>query len=257
MLIKHQTIVKSKRMRTGADMHRDSAPILRSITRDPETLRVRELKPGENKQSMYDYVISGSVTFKHVGDNGTFQDGLPPEFTYDEDDALEDQVLFPGEQDPIDQNGFLESGKPLRKFEQSGPILEAFALDLDSEEDLSEAEDDLRDSECESDESRTDLEDSTTSDDEADNIEAEKNADSINDEEDKERCNPEEASNGDEKVGSEQQSYEILQYAKNTEILLSKWKASSPPEPEEEALLEQEYLDFIDRHKTKGMLVRR
>ena len=70
-------------------------PILRTLTREPDTMRTRDIKPGEQAKSIWDDIQSSDVTFldPHTEDGRAADVGA--EICYQEADALEDGVLFP------------------------------------------------------------------------------------------------------------------------------------------------------------------
>jgi len=119
------------------------APVLKTITRDKETHRARDIKPGEDVMSIYDEIHSKSTRFmfrdiNKLGDfRGEANDEPPRDYFYTEADALEDQVLFPDEHEEHPSKvPFRELTNALHKFEHEGPSFDRFIFELDSDEEL-------------------------------------------------------------------------------------------------------------------------
>ncbi|MCJ1287642.1 hypothetical protein MMC26_006994 [Xylographa opegraphella] len=84
-------LVKAYRSCKGPDFYNLAAPVLKTITRDKESQRVRKIKPGEDVVGLYDEI---QMKERNVTRTDAQQ---PKNLFYDEADALEDQVLFPEE----------------------------------------------------------------------------------------------------------------------------------------------------------------
>lgn len=102
-----------------SDMYLNRERFLRNITREEDTQRVRDIKPGEVTQSMCDIVTDPTnqyVVFDNKGGQKIYDSGAHAEHAslfYSEADAAEDMVLFPDE---------LTSAKPKVLFKISNPI---------------------------------------------------------------------------------------------------------------------------------------
>ena len=128
-------LVKAYRFRKGPDFYNLAAPVLKTITRDEESQRVRKIKPDEAIASLYDKIHDGRTKF-HFGD-GTRTDAEPPKGVfYNEADALEDQVLFPEELDAKQSKPlvFREPAHRLHKFEHGGPDMHKFVTGYSTSE---------------------------------------------------------------------------------------------------------------------------
>ncbi|KAI0197641.1 hypothetical protein F4808DRAFT_473678 [Astrocystis sublimbata] len=96
---------KAWRMSKPSDMYNHQEPFLRTLTRNPKTLRVRLIKPGEQAKSIWDEVHDPNNMFilSDLTNNTTktFQGGSTPKAAphmfYNEADAEEDAILFPDE----------------------------------------------------------------------------------------------------------------------------------------------------------------
>ncbi|MCJ1417711.1 hypothetical protein MMC32_004056 [Xylographa parallela] len=139
-------LVKAYRFNKGPDFYNLAAPVLKTITRDEESQRVRKIKPDEAIASLYDEIHDGRTKF-HFGD-GTRTDAEPPkDVFYNEADALEDQILFPEELDAKQSKPlvFRAPTHRLHKFEHGGPDMHKFATGYSTSEsdytDVDESDD--------------------------------------------------------------------------------------------------------------------
>lgn len=118
---------------------------LRTITRDRVTFRARDIRPGEQVQSIWDELHAEGSGFVfgavHFG-NGEFRDQSDNinkvwDFFYNEGNAAEDVILF---QEHLDSNNpkrkFKEITNAITKLEKGGPVLARFLMDLDPDEEL-------------------------------------------------------------------------------------------------------------------------
>jgi hypothetical protein len=88
-------------------MYNLEGPILKTLYRKPDTHRVRDLRPGEDVQSIYDEINHKDTRFFHTKHNPkdqtmrkTISDtaiSAPRNFFYNGADVLEDEILFPEE----------------------------------------------------------------------------------------------------------------------------------------------------------------
>ncbi|KAG8625597.1 hypothetical protein KVT40_005998 [Elsinoe batatas] len=101
------TLVKAHRFQVGVDLYRPSGSVLKTIVRDEQTGRTRDVKPGE--KSLWDILNPDDTRFQmrhfsvSVDRDGAPQEHvesyqLPEMWKYTEADMLEDQILFPWEQ---------------------------------------------------------------------------------------------------------------------------------------------------------------
>ncbi|KAK5122093.1 hypothetical protein LTR85_004339 [Meristemomyces frigidus] len=137
-------LVKANRFCEGRDFYARLAPVLKTLHRDGESGRVRDVRPGE--MTIYDFIDSGRAT-SFFGDAprpdsivDTVKDGDP--FFYNDRDAGEDLVLFPEESGGKGGAAIVDTGDPIMsKLMAHGPSMKRFILDLDSDEDSDDFED--------------------------------------------------------------------------------------------------------------------
>lgn len=101
---------------------------METLTREPDTMRVRQIKPGEEVQSLYDELASPSAEFwlktSKTGLIRTSEDvppGISPYVFYNDTDAAEDAVLFEDEPSGglADNAPFVEIQNPTQQLESS------------------------------------------------------------------------------------------------------------------------------------------
>ncbi|KAH7304580.1 hypothetical protein B0I35DRAFT_484412 [Stachybotrys elegans] len=94
------------RIKQPRDVYQHKQALLRTLTREKETMRVRQIKPGENVSSLWGDVTSPSVEFRLFDVNMKSHDVRTrtdadfvrsPYLFYNEASAAEDRVLFPDE----------------------------------------------------------------------------------------------------------------------------------------------------------------
>jgi hypothetical protein len=140
-------LVKAHRVREPKDIYKVVEPVLRTLTMDPKTQRIRTIQPHEQVESISDN-INGSNTKVAIWDE-TLQEvpDLFEKLKYIEADALEDEILFPEEADEeFDDGLFRPDRSAMTRFEQ-GNIgdIRRFAYDLDSDEEPEDSEFDASD----------------------------------------------------------------------------------------------------------------
>lgn len=140
-------LFKAHRVRELKDTYNVAAPILRTITQDRDSMRVREIRAGEEVESMYDVVNHPGTTHSMVSRERKPIPGVPTEaklqeigrgLLYGATDALEDEILFPEE---AAEGGGIEIKTELNLLDRlraQGPDLNRFIHDLDSDEDVPE-----------------------------------------------------------------------------------------------------------------------
>ncbi|OJD29348.1 mfs allantoate protein [Diplodia corticola] len=162
-------LIKAHRFRCGLDLYKPSEHILKTITRDKETQRTRDIKPGEEGKvpSIWDDINSDTNRVKFFTDDAEtaeeLSDDMPREWRYSEADRLEDEILFPWEHKAGRLTELKESGEDggenedeellathgrMHDFENLGPSLKRFAYDLDTDEELGGDCDSLCESDC-------------------------------------------------------------------------------------------------------------
>nr|ATA58189.1 mfs allantoate [Neofusicoccum kwambonambiense] len=158
-------LIKAHRFQQGLDLYKPSEHILCTIARDKETQRTRDIKPSEEGKvvSIWDDINSDRNRVKFFTDDAEdtedLSDDMPKEWKYNEADRLEDEILFPWENQGInlsdkaqgalkegeltgaeDEDSILATQGRMHKFETLGPVLERFAYDLDTDEEISDVE---------------------------------------------------------------------------------------------------------------------
>ena len=140
LLTSLQTLIKALRICTPQDLYNPAESALRTITRDTASLRARDIKPGEQVDSIWDTVQKGRMSSWLVEDNTRKPTELhEPDLSnfYNKADVLEDAILFP-EQTASGTVGGLFNGHEtaMQDFMSKGPDWERFIHDLDTDEEL-------------------------------------------------------------------------------------------------------------------------
>ena len=135
-----QTLIKALRLCTPQDLYNPAESALRTITRDTVTLRARDIKPGEQVDSIWDTIQKGRMSSWLLEDNKQKPTEVhEPDVSkfYNEADVLEDAILFP-EQTASGTVGGLFRGHEtaMQDFMSKGPDWERFIHDLDTDEEL-------------------------------------------------------------------------------------------------------------------------
>ncbi|PGH07906.1 hypothetical protein AJ79_06113 [Helicocarpus griseus UAMH5409] len=244
-----EMLFKAHRVTSAPEILGDAAPYLKTLTTDPETRRVRDIKPVEQVESVYDVYASEDTTIRFHTNKGRIGTGLPRQVKYNEADALEDAVLFPEElTGEATSNRMKMMSNRLTDFEQGRmkDYARRFAYDLDTDEEYDS--DEFNSEEYYSDDDEDDWEESdfseTSSVNENAAIQPEEN-DKGQDEdngEDKEK---------EDDLSDEQPSNNLLE-----EFLEGLEKANETlehfgPGPNDDEDMHGEILEFIDREKAK------
>src|SRR5436305_14086690 len=88
-------LIKAHRFHSGKDFYRPASHVLKTITREEKTHRVRDIKPGEVVESIWDQITNPQAKFMFTDPNNELQPETYHYLLYNESDALEDAVLFP------------------------------------------------------------------------------------------------------------------------------------------------------------------
>ena len=134
-------LYKAHRFRGMPDTYNVAAPILKTLTRDQRSYRVREIKPDEDAESIYDEIHHEGTRFLLRGPDMQVLEKPPKFLFYDDADALEDRVLFPEEY--LGEEHGLAIGadmNQMEKLEYEAPDFDRFVHDLDSDEDVPDKE---------------------------------------------------------------------------------------------------------------------
>ena len=141
-----KTLIKALRLCTTRDLYNPAQSILRTITRDTVTLRAREIKSGEQADSIWDTIQKGRMSSWGLDNNTQERKEIhEPDLSkfYNEADVLEDAILFPEQAASATVGGLFRGHETaMQDFMSKGPDWERFIQDLDTDEelDISDAE---------------------------------------------------------------------------------------------------------------------
>ncbi|KAM7215461.1 hypothetical protein V8F06_009127 [Rhypophila decipiens] len=119
-------LIKAHRVRGCRDKFKHMRPIMETLTREPDTKRVRQAKPGE--MTLYDELAGPDAEFWIRTNNGkmirTKEDNPPdlsPYASYNDTDAAEDAILFEEEmKEGVPENiPFVEISNPVQMLEST------------------------------------------------------------------------------------------------------------------------------------------
>ncbi|KAK4095743.1 hypothetical protein N658DRAFT_511804 [Parathielavia hyrcaniae] len=124
-----EMLSKARRIRGHRDKYRHMKYIMETLTREQDTKRVRQIKPGEKVKSLYDeysgrdaeFWIKTTKSGPMIRTNEDIAPGVSPYLYYNDTDAAEDAVLFEEEmREGFPENmPFREIDNPLRQLEAS------------------------------------------------------------------------------------------------------------------------------------------
>ena len=140
-------LYKAHRLRQLSDTYKQAKPILSTLTREGATMRVRDIKSGEEIQSLYDEVTDPRTRHVFFDTNQPNASELgemeaPARLFYNELDEAEDKVLFPEEYQESDADIAVgDELKAMAKLEYQGPDMRRFTHDLDTDEELPVSQD--------------------------------------------------------------------------------------------------------------------
>ena len=130
-------LIKAHRFRSGKDIYRPSSHVLKTITRERKTHRVRDIKPGEVVESIWDQITNPRVEFIFTDTHNELQPEAYHHLLYNESDALEDAVLFPEESQKAEDAMIPhQSTQALHAFENEGPSIVKYIFDLDTDDEV-------------------------------------------------------------------------------------------------------------------------
>jgi hypothetical protein len=139
--------------------------ILRTLHKDPETDRVRTIKPGDECQTMWDSICSGNArAWQWCPQTGEIVEGLSETYKYTEADKLEDEILFPGENAKDSRDNRFRLHKSQMDMFENKPSLDIrrFAGDVDTEDDLTDEDSEEYSTDDEDWEERSDIRDDSS-----------------------------------------------------------------------------------------------
>ncbi|KAJ4983302.1 hypothetical protein SVAN01_11183 [Stagonosporopsis vannaccii] len=146
-----EVLTRAMRVRELKDMFSTAGPILRTLTKDPETERIRSIKPGEEVESIWDGLDKSARAVSWSPQDGFEREGIEDSYRYTEADELEDAILFPLEDTGLLPNNLFHHVPNAMEMFETDPIdMRRFAADLDTDDevesssgtDLGETEDD-------------------------------------------------------------------------------------------------------------------
>ncbi|KAJ8107718.1 hypothetical protein OPT61_g8673 [Boeremia exigua] len=146
-----EVLTRAMRVRELKDMFSTAGPILKTLTKDPVTERMRSIKPGEEVESIWDGLDKTASAWSWSPQVGFDKEGILDSYKYTEADELEDAILFPLENTGLLPNDlYYHVPSAMEMFETQPLDMRKFAADLDTDEemessegtDLGEAEDD-------------------------------------------------------------------------------------------------------------------
>lgn len=139
--------MKSLRVRSFQDCFKLAEPILKTLTKDPVTERVRSIRPGEEVGTLWAEIKPDHPVLQWSPDTGEASPQPMPTFKYTEADEIEDVYLFPEEvAGTLKNNLFKKNLNAMEKFESRPPIdIRRFAEDLDTDDSLEEGDEDMDD----------------------------------------------------------------------------------------------------------------
>lgn len=135
-------LYKAHRIRSIRENYKLSEPMLRTLVRDRDSLRVREIKAGEDTvRSLYDVIYSEGTEFRFYNENREPMEKMPRGIFYNDIDALEENILF-AEENVGPRLGLVAGGETnnLNKLESEGPDMTRFVYDLDTDDELPDDE---------------------------------------------------------------------------------------------------------------------
>ncbi|PIA96173.1 hypothetical protein CB0940_10666 [Cercospora beticola] len=146
----HDCLIKAHRLTKALDGYYVAAPILKTVHRDHDSMRCRDVRPGE--MSIFDDMnhpgtrsLDRIIEFKN-GKQASARDMTTKEIHekyYNEIDAAEDEILFPEELQGLQITAIGDHADRInRELEAQGPSLVRFVNGLDTDDD-SDADPDL------------------------------------------------------------------------------------------------------------------
>lgn len=144
-----QALMRAHRCSGLTDMLSAQRPILETLTREMSTMRVRDIIPGEQVNSLWDEVVGGRSVSLDFEKQGISEDPCSKRFFYTKADAAEDSVLFPeessiGEVKPI----YKAENSAIDDFMKKGPDWQRFIMDLDTDEELEDESESNDEDDC-------------------------------------------------------------------------------------------------------------
>lgn len=221
-------LFKAHRVHSVTETYKLLGPILETLTRDPDSLRVREIRANEaTVESIYDEIKSGETEFKFFNEHREPVEKIPQDLFYTEGDALEDKILF-AEEEVGPSLGLLSGGatNKLNKLETKGPDMKRFIHDLDTDDELPDDDEDFEHACEESSEDEDDWE--AEDEEEGDDDDLDLDLDNQN-------------ADGEEKPVSEEVKAFVAYLGRHTKY-------------DPNANMEEQFAQFVRREASKGMV---
>ncbi|XPS80532.1 hypothetical protein M3J09_012484 [Ascochyta lentis] len=137
-----EVLTRAMRVRELKDMFSTAAPILKTLTKDPTTERVRSIKPDEKVESIWDGLDQNARAWSWSPQGGFEKEGFEDSYKYTEADELEDAILFPLEDTGLLPNDlYRHIPNAMEMFEKDPLDIRRFAADLDTDDELDSSED--------------------------------------------------------------------------------------------------------------------
>jgi len=257
-----QMLFKAHRFRSGPDIYSPAGPVLKTITRDGETHRARDIQPGEKVMSVWDDVNHPGTTFFYSKDENHMDQSegnlalrrvfdepnkFPRNLFYHKADELEDAVLFPEELadkklDPLD----VARSDPIGIWEQG------FSLNGFVEGDCFES-----DSDTESETWMTDSDAGHMHEDDTDSDEEDKENEAELVKEGQEMVTVSDNAETAEKPKIDMgEVARAMGYSDEMREVMKKMFAKGKREPKDRGdpeVMHSEFMEFLDKEKAKGM----
>ncbi|KAK2803520.1 hypothetical protein FQN50_006955 [Emmonsiellopsis sp. PD_5] len=242
-----EMLCKAHRVTRPSEILIASAPYLKTLTTDPITGRVRDIKPDEQVDSLYDVYNSEDTVFRFRSTKGTIVTDLPRQLQYNEADISEDGILF-----PEDSTGKGSSGRPkevtneLTLFEKGRikNFAEAFAYDLDTDEEYN-SDDWASDTDYEEEDWTESDFSETNSQHEGEDVKSEDTNHKPQDDE------IQEATDGLLDKGRSPVLDQLLQVLDDSQKIFDEFGPGHNDDMND-GDLEPEFMEFLDRHKARG-----
>lgn len=133
---------KAHQVKTPLDRWAVEAPVLKTLTVDSGSHRVRDIRKDEAVESIWDSMSSDEATFVWRNTDGHELHEMPKFLMYNEADALEDAILFPNDANTaFNSEPYQSVDNAVSAFESGraqDEIIFKFAFDLDTDEEPSE-----------------------------------------------------------------------------------------------------------------------
>jgi hypothetical protein len=139
-----EILTRAMRVRELKDMFSQVAPVLKTLVREPETDRVRSIKPDEEAVSLWDGLNKTAQAYSWSPHDGFKEPrgGFEDSYKYTEADELEDAILFPYEAVPglLPNDLYHHVPSAMEMFETEPIDIRRFAGDLDTDDEVDSSE---------------------------------------------------------------------------------------------------------------------